>query len=116
MPAIGASAGSPIGISRTYGSMPSGPAMTRSIGMRSSARRVIGPIVSISAAVSVSVTGNWPVLGTRPGEGLSPNTPLKNAGMRIDPPMSAPSPSGEPPVPTTAPSPPDEPPAVRVMS
>ena len=84
--------------------------------MRSSARRVIGPIVSIIAAVSVSVTGNWPVLGTRPGEGLRPKTPLKNAGRRIEPPMSAPRPSGEPPEPTTAPSPPDEPPAVRRMS
>ena len=113
MPSIGTSAGSPIGISRTYGSMPSGPAMTRSIGIRSSARRVIGPIVSIIAATSVSTVGNCPVLGTSPGVGFRPKTPLKNAGMRIEPPMSAPSPSGEPPEPTTAPSPPDDPPAVR---
>jgi len=47
---------------------------------------------------------------------LCPNTPLKNAGMRIDPPMSAPSPNGVPPAPTIAPSPPDEPPTMRRAS
>ena len=88
--------------------------MTLSIGQRSSARRTIGPIVSICAAISVSTVGNWPVLGTTPGDGFRPKTPLKNAGMRIEPPMSAPRPSGEPPEPTTAPSPPDDPPAVRL--
>src|SRR5437667_6130088 len=33
--------------------------------------------------------------------------------MRIEPPMSEPSPTGEAPLPTAAPSPPDDPPAVR---
>ena len=66
------------------------------------------------AAISVCVVGNWPVLGTTPGDGFMPKTPLKNAGRRIEPPMSAPSPIGEPPEPTTAPSPPDDPPAVRL--
>ncbi|HWI05920.1 MAG TPA: amidase family protein, partial [Solirubrobacteraceae bacterium] len=41
--------------------------------------------------------------GSSGGEGLRPKTPLKNAGMRIDPPMSAPRPSGDPPEPTAAP-------------
>ncbi len=90
--------------------------MIRSAGQRSSARRVIGPIVSMNAPTSVSVAGNWPVLGTIQGDGLSAKTPLKNAGRRSEPPMSAPSPIGEPPIPTAAPSPPDEPPAVRVRS
>ncbi len=84
--------------------------------MRSSARRVIGPIVSMNAPASVSVAGNWPVLGTRPGEGLRAKMPLKNAGRRSEPPMSAPRPIGEPPTPTAAPSPPDDPPAVRDRS
>ncbi len=64
-------------------------------------------------AASPSVFGNWPVFGTRPGDGLCPKTPLKNAGTRIEPAMSDPSPTGEPPEPTAAPSPPEEPPAVR---
>jgi hypothetical protein len=81
--------------------------------MRSSHRRAIGPAVSIRAA-SPSATGNWPVFGMTPHEGLWPKTPLKKAGSRIEPPMSDPSPNGEPPLPTAAPSPPEEPPAVRL--
>src|SRR5207302_800739 len=42
-----------------------------------------------------------------------PNTPQKNAGTRIEPPMSEPTPNGEAPDPTAAASPPEEPPAVR---
>ena len=95
--------------------MPSGPAMIRVTGIRSSAWRVSGPSVSMYAA-SPSVLGNWPVLGTRPGDGLCPKTPLKNAGTRMLPPMSEPRPTGEPPEPTAAPSPPEEPPAVRCGS
>ena len=53
------------------------------------------------------------MFGTRPGDGLWPKTPLKNAGSRIEPAMSEPRPTGEPPEPTAAPSPPEEPPAVR---
>jgi hypothetical protein len=47
---------------------------------------------------------------------LWPKTPQKNAGMRMDPPMSAPSPTGEAPAPTIAPSPPELPPGMRVAS
>ena len=56
------------------------------------------------------------MLGTSPGEGLWPNTPLQKAGIRIEPPMSEPSPKGEAPLPMAAPSPPEEPPAVREPS
>ena len=80
--------------------------------MRSSARRQSGPGES-RRSDSPSAAGNWPSLVTSPGVGLWPKTPLKNAGMRTEPPMSEPSPNGEPPDPTAAPSPPDEPPAVR---
>ncbi len=58
-------------------------------------------------------SGYWPALSTRPPVGLWPKTPLKNAGMRIDPPMSAPRPKGVPPAPMMAPSPPELPPTVR---
>ncbi len=86
--------------------------MARSTGIRSSARRVIGPTASIRVR-SPSAGGHWPVLGTSHDDDLWPNTPLKNAGRRIEPPMSEPRPIGAPPEPTTAPSPPDDPPAVR---
>lgn len=86
--------------------------MSRRTGIRSSARRASGPIDS-SRAASPSVEGNWPVFGTRSADGLWPKTPLKNAGSRIEPAMSDPSPNGTPPDPTAAPSPPDEPPAIR---
>ena len=39
--------------------------------------------------------------------------PEKNAGIRIDPPMSAPSPQGDAPAPTIAPSPPELPPTMQ---
>ena len=42
--------------------------------------------------------------------------PLKNAGMRIEPPTSEPRPKGEMPAPTAAPSPPELPPTMRPWS
>jgi hypothetical protein len=57
-----------------------------------------------------------PVSGTSPSDGLWPNTPQQNAGVRIEPPMSEPRPKGDAPEPTAAPSPPDEPPAMRRWS
>ncbi len=62
---------------------------------------------------SPTASGHMPLLGTRWALHLWPNTPLKNAGRRIEPPMSLPRPTGAPPLPTTAPSPPELPPAVR---
>src|SRR4029450_6245233 len=48
-----------------------------------------------------------------PQLGLWPNTPLNDAGMRIDPPMSVPISNDVSPVATAAPAPPDEPPGTR---
>ena len=50
---------------------------------------------------------------TRPREGLIPNSPQHEAGMRIDPPPSEPCASGRTPAATAAAAPPDEPPGVR---
>lgn len=41
--------------------------------------------------------------------------PQNAAGIRIDPPMSDPIPTNDPPVPIRAPSPPDDPPLVRSL-
>ena len=64
----------------------------------------------------------WPMLskcdgrmssGMRPTVGLRPTTPLHDAGMRTEPPMSVPSASGTHPDATAAPEPPEEPPGER---
>lgn len=47
---------------------------------------------------------------TRPWEGLRPQTPQKDDGMRIEPPPSAPRAIGTSPAPTAYPEPPEEPP------
>ena len=48
--------------------------------------------------------------GTRPYGGLKPTTPLNDAGMRIEPPMSEPLASVAVPLARAAPEPPDDPP------
>src|SRR5438552_12896499 len=58
--------------------------------------------------------GGWcPVLGMRPGVGLSPQIPVKCAGTRIDPPPSLPIPPAEQPAAIAAASPPLDPPGVN---
>jgi len=47
---------------------------------------------------------------TRPCEGFSPQRPVKEDGMRIEPPPSAPCAIGTSPVATAYAEPPDEPP------
>lgn len=47
-----------------------------------------------------------------PLDGLWPKIPLKNAGIRIEPPMSEPIPSGDPAAACMQPSPPEEPPTM----
>jgi hypothetical protein len=75
----------------------------------------MGPVLrKLPAAPSPS--GYWPLLGMRPALHLWPNTPLKNAGMRMDPPTSEPSPKRLAPEPTMAPSPPELPPTMRLGS
>jgi hypothetical protein len=53
---------------------------------------------------------------TRPHVGLMPKTPFMAAGMRIDPPPSAPRANGTTPVATATPEPVEEPPARRSVA
>jgi hypothetical protein len=85
-------------------------ARIRSSGIRSSARRAMGPVV-LMRQWAPEYSGNCPVPGTSPPVGLCPNTPLQNAGTRIEPPKSVPIPKGEPQAETIAASPPELPPA-----
>jgi hypothetical protein len=56
--------------------------------VRSTAYLHIGPVDNINSAASVQFTGNCPKFDTILGLGLCPNTPLKNAGILILPPIS----------------------------
>lgn len=49
-------------------------------------------------------------------DGLCPKIPLKMAGIRIEPAISDPMPTGEPAAANRAPSPPLEPPGTRFVS
>jgi hypothetical protein len=49
------------------------------------------------------------------GVTLNPTIPQNAAGILIDPPMSEPIPTNDPPVPIKAPSPPDDPPLGRSL-
>ena len=80
--------------------------MTFSISAASPTVRAIGPRC---ATVPNGDSGH---AGTRPNEGLRPNTPVNAAGMRIDPPPSVPMVSGPMPDATATAPPPDEPPGV----
>src|SRR2546422_4159104 len=68
--------------------------MTSNRIFRSSAVRAIGPTTP-SSANGPREGGKWPVVGIRPGVGLSPQMPLKCAGTRIEPPPSLPTPAAE---------------------
>jgi hypothetical protein len=76
---------------------------------RKTARSVVlapsGPIVAI---VPRYVS---PARDTRPNVAFRPNTPHREAGMRIDPPPSLPRATGHSPVATATPEPVEEPPA-----
>jgi len=71
--------------------------------------RAIGPTTP-SQPKELSPGGMWPVLGIRPGVGLSPQMPQKWAGTRMEPPPSLPIPPKERPAAMAAASPPLEPP------
>ena len=76
--------------------------------------RAIGPSVSISCAAMPGSCGGISVAhGTTPVVGLMEVMPQHVAGLRSDPPMSLPNPSGDMPLASAEPSPPLEPPAVR---
>ena len=57
--------------------------------------RHIGPVESMDLCSSEKGAGNCPSLHTTYCEGLCPKTPLKKAGILIDPPMSLPIPKGD---------------------
>src|SRR5215210_5785975 len=60
--------------------------------------------------------GAPPRRGMRPNVGLSPTTPHNDAGMRTEPPVSAPTANGSAPNATAAAAPLEDPPAMRVGS
>src|SRR3954453_3882710 len=57
-----------------------------------------------------------PPLGTRPSDGLNPDSPHSADGMRIDPPPSDPVARGTIPAAMAAALPPDDPPGLRARS
>jgi hypothetical protein len=75
---------------------------------RSPAEAAIGPGQSSDGA-----SGIIPSAGSRPWVGLSPQHPQREAGIRMEPPVSVPSASGTTRVVTAAPDPPLEPPVIR---
>src|SRR3954469_12298464 len=72
----------------------------------SATERVIGPTC---ATVPKGESGH---AGTRPKDGLRPNRPLNEQGMRMEPPPSVPRASGPIPEASAAAAPPEEPPGV----
>src|SRR2546423_3030329 len=95
------------------GSAGSYPARTLNINARSSTRRAIGPVDVPRANGPTAAAGNCPEPGMRPGVGFNPAIPQKCAGIRIDPPISDPTPAAEHPEAIAAASPPDDPPGTR---
>ena len=61
-------------------------------------------------------SGMTPVSDRAPWVGFSPITPQKDAGIRIDPPVSVPRARGTTPAATAAPDPPLDPPVIRARS
>ena len=84
----------------------SGPAITESISAASATVRVIGPLWMVWSLLD---TGHC---GTRPYDGLRPNTPQNAEGIRIEPAPSEPWCKGPSPAAAAAPAPALEPPVV----
>lgn len=82
-----------------------GVAMTLYARAKSSMLEAMGPS---TPTVEAMLTVGKPL--TRLWEGLRPQMPQKEEGMRIEPPPSAPRAMGTRPAPTAYPEPPDEPP------
>src|SRR5687768_18379142 len=97
----------PAGVGRADRSRESKPAMTSISSAASETGRVIGPAC---ARVPNGLAGN---IGTSPYVGFSATVPVKDAGMRTDPPPSVPTDHGPMPRPTAVALPPLEPPGVR---
>src|SRR5512139_1368868 len=73
--------------------------------------RAIGPPWSREDAKAII-----PYRETRPYVGFTPTTPQREAGWRIDPPVSVPTPAKHSPAATAAAVPPDEPPGIRSVA
>ena len=79
--------------------------------------------MSAQVATSAAIGPTWSTHGTsaqqpsdgteRRGDGLNPTTPHHDAGIRIEPAVSVPSPISNSPVTIPAAEPPDDPPATR---
>jgi len=76
----------------------------------SPALRVSGPIES-----RVGLSGKTPSVGHRPTVVLCPNRPVKQAGMRTDPPVSVPSAKPHSPAAVATAEPLEEPPGIRCV-
>src|SRR5579884_2542759 len=88
----------------------SGPFIASSISAASATVGVVGPPYETSPKAE----GGY--IATLPKVGFSPNTPENAAGMRIDPPASVPTASGQMPHNTATALPPLDPPGVRAKS
>ena len=95
-------------LSKEKGSSGWWPAPASSMRATSVTFRAIGP-----STQRVSKACSRLPLGTTPGPGLNPTTPLNPAGVRKLPPRSFPVASQACPLASAAPDPPDEPPALR---
>ena len=96
---------------RLKGSYSLAPLQTSNQRAASRTERDRQPTTAVSG--SISVLGP---LGMRPNVDLSPNRPVKPAGIRMEPPPSPPVQMGSRPPATDAAEPPDEPPGVRSRS
>src|SRR5437763_16252592 len=92
---------------RLYQSRGSGPFIASSISALSSTVLEIGP----ACDTSPKAEGGW--TATLPKVGFNPNTPQNAAGMRIEPPASVPTASGQMPAKSATALPPLLPPGVR---
>src|ERR1700730_12309648 len=100
------------GIGSDRRSLGSGPITASRAYATSTAVRAIGPLLERLGQPG----GSGPPTGTRPSDGLSPESPHSADGMRIEPPPSDPVASGTIPAAMAAALPPDEPPGERDTS
>ena len=91
----------------TYGESGAGPASTSSIAAVSRTDREMTPCVDVPMIPSWTSGPD----GTSPRDGLRPNSPQAEAGIRIEPPPSLAAAHGTMPAATAAAAPPEEPPA-----
>src|SRR5688500_5673633 len=90
-------------------SVGSGPITASNATTTSATVRASGPRVDRCAHDGAAE----PPLGTRPSDGLNPEMPQHDDGMRIEPPPSEPVHNGTMPEASAAAEPPDEPPGER---